>query len=680
MEPHRESLWNIEFTWIFYTLAALTVLLLIYAIHRHYKRWKVGQPANRGNQLGTRFLDFLNIAIIDGLLHRKFFGADKKDWRLREFYPGLIHFLIFSGFIILFLATALEFINHYLVHFLEGNVYLAYSLLADVFGIFVIIGIILVLVRRYIQKPERLDNRRDDLVVLLLILGIIVSGFILEGFRIAYKELPTYPGWAVWSPGGYVFAQAFEGASEATLLGWHAGMWWIHIILSLGTAVYVALFNSRLFHILWDPVNIFFRNLGARGALTPIDFEKTELFGVSKVEEFNWKQLLDLDACTRCGRCQDACPAYFSGKNLNPKQVIQDLKDHLYTVYPGFISLNTAESRQEMIGEVITEEVIWDCTTCRACQQACPVYIEHIDKIVDLRRNLAMEKSQFPEAAQEALKSLGTRGHPYRGTVATRTTWCEDMDIRVLSDDADVDILYWVGCSAALDDRNIKVAQATAKVLKAAGVNFGILGDEEACCGDPARRMGDEYLFQTLCQQNIEILKGYDVKKILTTCPHCFNSLKHEYPQFGGNYEVIHHTRFIADLIQSGRLKLNKTTDGKAAYHDSCYLGRYNDIYDEPREILQALRGNTVELPRHKTNSFCCGGGGGHMWMEEEPDKRVNMHRIDEIVEAGVSCVASACPYCLTMFDDALKAKGVEESLQSLDLSELVVEALEKNE
>jgi Fe-S oxidoreductase/nitrate reductase gamma subunit len=676
MEPHRESLWNIEFTWIFYTLATLTVLLILYAVYRHYRRWKVGQPANRCNQLSRRLLDFFNIALIDGIFHRKFFGADKKDWRLREFYPGLIHFLIFSGFIVLFLATALEFINHYFVHFLEGNVYLAYSVLADIFGIFVIIGVILALVRRYGQKPQRLDNRRDDLIALLLILGVVISGFVLEGFRLAATELQDNPGWAVWSPGGYVFALLFEGASQETLLGWHAGIWWLHVTVTLGFFIYVPLINSKLFHILWDPVNIFFRNLGSRGALTPIDFENTELFGVSKVEEFNWKQLLDLDACTRCGRCQDACPAYFSGKNLNPKQVIQDLKDHFYAIYPGFLSLKAAESRQEMIGEVITEEVIWDCTTCRACQQACPVYIEHIDKIVDMRRNLAMEKSQFPEAAQEALKSLGTRGHPYRGTVATRTTWCEDLDIKVLSNDSGVEYLYWVGCSAALDDRNIKVARATARILQAAGVSFGILGAEETCCGDPARRLGDEYLFQTLCQQNIEILKGYNIRKILTTCPHCFNSLKHEYPQFGGSFEVMHHSQLVAQLIRSGKLKLKAGSYGKAAYHDSCYLGRYNDIYDEPREILQALCGNTMELPRHKTNSFCCGGGGGHMWMEEEPDKRVNTRRIEEVIEAGVACLASACPYCLTMFDDAIKAKGVEESLKSLDISELVAEAL----
>jgi Fe-S oxidoreductase len=332
-----------------------------------------------------------------------------------------------------------------------------------------------------------------------------------------------------------------------------------------------------------------------------------------------------------------------------------------------------------MLSEVITEEVIWDCTTCRACQQACPIYIEHVDKIIDMRRNLAMERSRFPEAAQEALKSLNTRGHPYRGTTAMRTTWCEELEIKTMSDDSNVEILYWVGCSAALDDRNMKVARATAKILKQAGIKFGILGDEEACCGDPARRMGDEYLFQTMCQQNIEILKGYNVKKILTTCPHCFNSLKNEYPQFGGNFEVIHHSQLIAELIGSSRLKISGINVKKAAYHDSCYLGRYNDIYQEPRYILKAFSGiESVELPRCKTNSFCCGGGGGHMWMEEEPDKRVNMRRVEEIIGAAVDCIATACPYCLTMFEDALKAKEVEESIKAMDLSELVAQALKK--
>jgi Fe-S oxidoreductase/nitrate reductase gamma subunit len=676
-EPTREIFWNIEYAWILYVLAAVAVGILAYAIYRHYRRWRLGQPANRFNQLGKRIWDFIVLAVIEGIIHRKFFGADKKDWRLREFYPGLIHFLIFAGAIVFLLSAFLDFISHYFFHFMHGSFYLGYSVVVDSFGILAIIGVILAIIRRYIQKPDRLDNKWDDLVALLLILVIIVTGFIIEGLRLAATELVENPDWAPWSPGGYVLAQAFSGASQSALTGWHTGMWWFHVFLTLGAIVYVSLFNSRLFHIIWDPVNVFFRNLGPRGALSPVDFEKTELFGVSKVEEFTWKQLLDLDACTRCGRCQDACPAYASGKVLNPKQVIQDLKNHLYDVYPGLITLKPAESRQEMIGEVITDEAIWDCTTCRACQQACPIYIEHVDKIIDMRRNLAMEKSRFPELVQDTLKSLGARGHPYRGTTATRTTWCQDLETKILSDDSDVDILYWVGCSAALDDRNMNVARATAKILKAAGINFGILGDEEACCGDPARRMGDEYLFQTICQQNIEILNGYNVKKILTTCPHCFNSLKHEYPQFGGNFEVIHHTQFIAGLIGDGRLKLSGVNARKAAYHDSCYLGRYNDIYDEPREILRALSGITsVELPRHKTNSFCCGGGGGHMWMEEEPDKRVSTRRVEEIIGTGVDCVASACPYCLSMFEDALKAREVDETIKAVDLSELVAEAL----
>ncbi len=675
-EPTREIFWNIQYSWVMYLLASIATATLIWAIYRHYRRWRVGQPSDRGNQLWKRTLAFARATLIDGLLHRRFFGADR-PWRPKEIYPGLSHFLIFGGCIVFLLGAFLDAVSHYTFDFMHGGFYLGYSVVVDGFGILAIIGVVMAIVRRYVNKPKRLDNKWDDLTALLLILVVVLTGFVIEGLRIAATELPENVSWAPWSPGGYVLAKAFGGASLDSLLGWHTGLWWFHVLLSLGAIVYVSLFNSRLFHILWDPVNVFFRNLGPRGALSKIDFEKTELFGAGKIEDFTWKQLLDLEACTRCGRCQDACPAYFSGKALDPKQVIQDLKAHLYDVYPRLASLKPAESRKELAGEVITDEAVWDCTTCRACQQACPVYIEHVDKIVDLRRNLAMEKSRFPEAVQEALKCLGTRGHPYRGTTATRTDWCEGLDIKTVAEESDIELLYWVGCSAALDDRNMKVAQATVKVLRAAGIKFGILGDEEACCGDPARRMGDEYLFQTICQQNIEILKGYNVKKILTTCPHCFNSLKFEYPQFGGDYEVVHHSQFIAGLIEEGRLKIDKKVLRKATYHDSCYLGRYNDIYDEPRYIVKALSENHVELPRHGSNSFCCGGGGGHMWMEEDPEKRVNNRRVDEIIACGVDCVATACPYCLTMFEDGLKAKEAEESIKARDISEIVAEALD---
>jgi Fe-S oxidoreductase/nitrate reductase gamma subunit len=670
-EPAREALWNISYSWLMYIPAAIGIALLLYAAFIHVKRWQVGRAAGRANNWWKRTADFLYLAIVEGIFHRKFFGIEK-PLRPREFFPGLMHFLIFSGFIIFLLATIIGIWEKYIT----GDFYLIFSVVVDAFGIMAIIGILMALFRRYIWKPKRLDNRWEDLAALLIILVIIVTGFVVEGLRIAATELQMHPDWAVWSPGGWVFAKAFSGASQSALLGWHVGLWWFHAVLAFGLFAYLALVNSRLFHILWDPVNIFFRNLVPRGALAPIDFEKTEQFGASKIEDFSWKQLLDLDACTRCGRCQDACPAYFSGKKLNPKQVIQDLKTHLYDVYPGRFSIKPAESRKEMLGGVITDEALWDCTTCRACMQACPVYIEHVDTIVDMRRNLAMEKSRFPETVQEALKSLGARMHPYRGTTATRTTWCEGLQIETVADAKDIDILYWVGCSAALDDRNMKVARATAKVLRTAGVKFAILGDEEACCGDPARRLGDEYLFQTLCKQNIEILKGHNVKKILTSCPHCFNSLKHEYPRFGGDFEVVHHAQFFAGLLKEGRLNVKNPASLKTAYHDSCYLGRYNDIYEEPREILKAVNRNNVELPRRKSDSFCCGGGGGHMWMEEDPEKRVNARRVEEILKAGVKCVATACPYCLTMFDDGLKAKGVEETVKAVDLSELLAESL----
>jgi len=688
MVPSREIFWNIQFGEIIYILAVVVIGILIYAIYRHYRRWRLGSPANRFNHLGRRVRDFMVIAVVDGVIHRRFFGVAAgrgqgftsiKEWKPREFYPGLAHFLIFAGCIVFLIGAFLDFIGHYFFHFMHGSFYLGYSVVVDGFGILAIVGVVLALIRRYVQKPDRLDDRSDDLVTLLLILVVIVTGFVVEGFRIAATELQTSPDWAPWSPGGYVLALAFSGLSQGTQLIWHQAWWWIHVLLSLGAIVYVTLFNSKLFHIIWDPVNVFFRSLEPRGALTTIDFETTELFGVAKIEEFTWKQLLDLDACTRCGRCQDACPAYFSGKALNPKQVIQDLKNHLYQVYPEPIAGKPIENRPDMITEVITEAAIWDCTTCRACQEVCPIYIEHVDKIIDMRRNLAMERSQFPESVQEALKSLGTRGHPYRGTTAARTDWADGLGVKVFAEDGEIDILYWVGCSAALEDRNMKVSQATARILRALGINFGILGMEESCCGDPARRMGDEYLFQTICQSNIEILNGYNVKKILTTCPHCFNTLKHEYPQFGGNFEVIHHTQFFADLIRQGKLKPGGWGSQSIAYHDSCYLGRYNGIYEAPREIVAAISGlKKVELARCRANSFCCGGGGGHVWMEEEPDKRVNERRVEEIIKAGVDLVATACPYCLTMFEDGLKAKEVEGSIKAMDLSELVAASLQE--
>ncbi len=688
MVPSREIFWNIQFGEILYLIALIVIGIFIYAIYRRYKLWRLGEPDNRFDHLGKRVWVFIVAGIVDGLLHRKFFGVAEdlghrplsvKDLLPKELYPGIAHFLIFIGCIVLILGAFLDFISHYFFHFMHGGFYLGYSAVVDAFGILVLVGVVLVIIRRYVQRPDRLDNKREDWIALLLIGLVVVTGFIVEGFRIAATELKDTPDWAPWSPGGYILALAFSGLSESALLIWHRVWWWLHILIGFGAIAYVSLYWNRLWHIIVSPVNVFFRSLEPKGALVPINLEITETFGASKIEDFTWKQLMDLDACTRCGRCQDACPAYFSGKALNPKKVIQDLKTHLDEVYPIPLVRKAVEPRKDMITEVITEEVIWDCTTCRACQQACPIYVEHIGKIIDMRRNLAMERSQFPETAQQALQCLGARGHPWRGTTATRTDWAKGLEVKALSEDSNIDMLYWVGCTAALEDRNMKVSAATARILQAVGINFGILGAEEGCCGDPARRMGDEYLFQTLCQKNIELLKSYNVKKVLTTCPHCFNTLKNEYPQFGGNFEVIHHTQFIADLIHDGKLKLGGLDGSKlVTYHDSCYLGRYNNIYQAPRDVLKAIGGiKRIELARSKSTSFCCGGGGGHMWMEEEPDKRVNVKRTEDVIKAKVDLVATACPYCLSMFEDGLKTKEVAESIKAMDLSELVVQVLQ---
>jgi Fe-S oxidoreductase/nitrate reductase gamma subunit len=642
-------------------------VLFLFGFGRHLRLWLLGKPDKRTGNLFTRLMTTLGVAI-----------TQVRILRPRELYPGIMHLCLFAGTALLFLGKIVRLFSFIGLTWPPQNVFLYASLTSEIGGALILIGGAMAVYRRYIVRPSRLDNQPEDSLIFIWAFVIVLTGFMIKGYRIAVSDVaPT--DWAMWSPVGYGFSKLFPTFLVSTkneILVWHRVL--IHTLPALFILGYMWVNRSRLQHILISPINVFFRSLKPKGALNPIDLEKAETFGVSTIENFTWKQLLDLDACTRCGRCQDACPAHFTDKKLSPKKVILDLKAHLYQVYPIPLFKKPIENRPDMISEAITDEVIWDCTTCRACQQACPVYIEHVDKIVDMRRSLAMERSQIPEAAQEALKSLGARQHPWRGTTSTRTDWSDGLGIKTLAEDANVDLLYWVGCTAALDERNQRVSKATVKILKAAGINFGILGTEEACCGDPARRMGDEYLFQTLCQKNIETFKQYNVKKILTTCPHGYNTFKNEYPQFGGNYEIVHHAQFIAQLLREGKLKL-RGLEGKklVCYHDSCYLGRYNDIYQEPREILGAIGGvEKVELARSGSSSFCCGGGGGHMWMEEEPAKRVNVRRVEDIIRAKADLSITACPFCLIMFEDGLKTKGVEETIKAMDLSELVAQLL----
>jgi len=663
-------------------LAAVAVGIFIYALYRRVRLWKIGRPDDRFSQMGKRAWAFFWYTIFHLLLHGKLFGVGRGA-HFREFYPGVIHFLIFSGCAVLFVGTVLVAASHYIYDFLEGNVYLAVSLGLDIFGLLLIIGILMAMYRRYVQKPDRLDNRREDLIALLLLLFLAVSGFVVEGLRIAATELKTSPEWAAWSPGGYLVALGLRGLGQTTLLSWHQAIWWLHSLAAIATIIYVSLTWNRLWHIIVSPLNVFLRNLEARGALVPIDMEAAETFGVDRIQNFTWKHLLDLDACTRCGRCQDSCPAYLSGKPLSPKKVIQDLRGHLVeralALRKRKAGEQTPEDNGRMIGGVVVEDEIWNCTTCYACQEVCPVYVEPMVKLVEMRRNLVMEQATVPETGEGALKCLETRGHPWRGTTLSRTDWAEGLEVRTLADDSDVDILFWVGCTEALEERSTRVAQAIAGILKAAGVNFGILGAEEVCCGDPARRLGNEYLFQMQAQQNIELLNNYGIRKIVTGCPHCYNTLKNEYPQFSGKYEIVHHTEFIASLIREGRLPgIKRAVDDLVTYQDSCYLGRYNGIYNAPRRVLRSLDGvKLVEMARNLEHGFCCGAGGGHLWLEEQKTgERINEMRTEQALTTKAGVIATACPYCLQMFEDGIQTKEAAETAKAMDIAELVMKAM----
>lgn len=658
---------------IFWLLFAIAFGLFVYRGYQLFSWARLGRYENRFDHLGKRLMLMIGRVFPQICSLR---SVSRKD------IAGIGHALIFWGF--------LAFLLNYLIYIFIGEglglsetikntTFSRYFLLiVDIAGVLVASAIIWAAIRRYIIRPERLEPTPEAAIILVLIFSLMLAHFCMEGFHIN----ATGDTLAPWTPAGLAFANFFNwlGLGKGLQEILHGVTWWIHYLIIIGFLVFI-LYSKHL-HIILAPINIFFSSLNPKGALVPIDLEKAETYGVSRIEQFTWKQLLDLYACTQCGRCQVNCPAYLTGKPLNPKQVILDLKEYLLEQGQSLLQVRAAVAdppERDLIRDVITEDVLWACTTCRACQEQCPALIEHIDKIVDMRRSLVLEQARIPETAETILRCIETRGHTCRGTTFSRTQWTTGLGIKHLSEDSQVDLLYWVGCAAALEDRNIKVAVAMAKILQTAGINFGILGSEETCCGEPARRMGNEYLFQLQAQKNIEILKGYNVKRIVTSCPHCFNTIKKEYPQFGGEFEVIHHSQLISQLLGEGKIKPAAALDKKITYHDSCYLGRYNDIYEPPRQIVKAIsKRRPLEMERNRRNGFCCGGGGGRFWMEERIGKRISEERTEEVIKTGAEIIATACPYCLQMFEDAIKAKEAQESLKALDIAELMGGALGK--
>jgi Fe-S oxidoreductase/nitrate reductase gamma subunit len=648
-------------------LSAIALAFWVFSIYRRYKLWRLGKPDDCFKNIGKRIRVFIRTIVVDVLFHRRF---------LRDPYPGMMHLIIFWGFVILLLASAIDATTYYINRHITGTPYLWFSLITDIGGLLVLIGIIMAAWRRYIWKPERLNTILDDDIGLALIAAILITGYMVEGLRQAATEINVHPDWAVWSPGGLVFAKAFSGMSQNSLLFWHRFLWWFHSALTIGVILYAALIFSKLQHIFISPLNIFFRSLGPVGVPAPIDIEKAESepLGVGAIKDFTWKQLLDLDACTNCGRCQDACPAWATGKPLSPRKVVQDLKVHMLKAANN--RANQSDNGPTLVGEAPNEAEIWACTTCGACQETCPVYVEHIVKIIDLRRNLVLVQNKMPETAQLMLRNMQSRGHPWAGiqSLRLRGDWTSGLELKILAEGGNANTLFWVGCTGALVERNVAATLSMTRVLKAAGVDFAVLGEAETCCGDPARRAGYEFQFQIMAEQNIEIFKSHNIKEIITSCPHCYNTIKNEYPKYGGDFKVVHYTQLIADLIRQGKLKLTNGLNSKLTYQDPCYLGRYNSVYLEPRRILKAIpKAKLEEMARSRDKGFCCGGGGGHMWIEEQPGTtKINQMRLEDALKIGAETVVTACPYCLQMFEESIEHKNMKDSLKAKDLVEIV--------
>ena len=610
--------------------------------------------------------------------------------------PGLAHFFTMWGFTVLLLTIieaygalfnrdfAIPLIGHWsIVGFIED--FFAVAVLISL-GVFTVIRIKNAPARK--QRASRFYGSHTGAawIVLLLISLVIIT---LLGYRAAQEKTGHFPFQNnPWAFASYELAKIIPSSAAGFLEGFFLIA---NVAVIAGFMVFVS--YSKHLHIFLAPINVGTsrrpRALGALDKTPDMDMENvTEetVFGVGKIEDFTWKQMLDFATCTECGRCQSVCPAWTTGKPLSPKLVMMALRDNMFASADRLLGKgDEAPEAETLVGTVIDPDVLWSCTTCGSCVEQCPVDIEHVDAIVDMRRYEVLMESRFPAEAGLLLRNLENQGDPWGLGGSKRTEWTDnlDFDVPVVTGTIpdDVEYLYWVGCAGALDDRGKKQAEGTARMLKRAGVSFAILGSQESCSGDPARRFGNEYLFQEMAKANIETLNSVGIKKIVASCPHCFNTIKNEYPDLGGNYEVIHHAELLAHLVKTGKLSPGGGYRGKVTYHDPCYLGRHNRVYDEPREVLDAIPGvETVEMHRCKGTGFCCGAGGARMWMEENIGKRVNMERTEEALGTGADIISTACPFCMIMLDDAVQANGKGDEVKVMDITGVIERSLQTTE
>lgn len=670
--PFRDTYWNIPH-WaelLLYVVQGAGVAVLVGRLYLRSRLWMKGRGRLQADRFWERVGRVLRYAIAQARI-------------ARERHAGIMHLSLFAAMIVLFIGTALATIDYDIavlifdVKLLQGDFYLIYELELDFFTVAGIAGLGLALVRRITPRPDKLTYSPGFAATLWLLLIILLSGLLIESFRLAAVR----PPWQTWSFAGYAVSRIWTalGMGEEALRSAHLSLWVFHF--SLVGLSYAVLLDLPLRHLITSPLNVFFSSFRQPGALSTVnlDDETVEAFGAGQITEFAPAQLMDGDACTECGRCQAACPAFMAGTPLNPKRVVLDIRAALDAYAPVLHSTSDPLRLPEMpvTRKFVSEAALWACTTCRACVYECPVLIEHVDSIVDMRRNLVLMEGDMPDLLATAMTQAERAGNPWGNPRGSRMEWAAGLSVPLFSQKKKADVLYWVGCAGAYDPESQKTARAMVRIFEAAGIDFAVLGEEERCNCEWARRAGNEYLYQQAAHSNIAVFDQYEFNAIVTHCPHCFNTFKNEYPQFGGQYDVIHHSTYIARLIADGHLRLSRPVHEIVTYHDSCYLGRYNDLYDDPRRALGAASDlEVIEMARSRQKGLCCGGGGAQVWFETHQKKPVNEIRLEEALGTGAQTVATACPFCTIMLGSAAQSKGITDRIGVKDLAVIVAEAL----
>ena len=601
-----------------------------------------------------------------------------QDRVIKRIYPGIMHLLIFWGMTIQVLGTIINLLQYPLflpveIAFPRGQAYLVFELVMDLGGAMILVGVIMALARRAFFRPSHLPNRWEDWYALALLFTLTVVGFASEAIRLQAAD----PAWRAWSFLGDGLARGLAaiGLRVTTDALIHKVLFWSHA--GLGLLFFASLPFTKLRHLLTGPLNIVIRPQRPLGALEVIeDLETAESLGAGEIEAYPSQALVSFDACVQCGRCEEVCPATYSGMPYSPRALIYALQRSMHETLMG----EDGTDERSLLEGFIDKETPWLCTTCGACLYACPLFIDPVSSVLELRRYLTLTTGEVPGSVGETLMQMERRGNPWGLPKEEHAPWAREMGVRVIQPGESTDVLLFLGCAYGYDSRNQKAGRALVGLLQQAGVDFAILGAAEGCCGETGRRMGHEYVFQVMVEENLAIFQAVEFKRLVTPCAHCFNSLKNEYPQFGADFVVQHHSELLAELAAAGKLPAAEAGSApKATYHDPCYLGRYNTIFEAPRMALNGSRGLELrEMQRSRAESFCCGGGGGHMWMETDPNTRINQKRLEQAMqETGAEVVVTACPYCLIMFEDAIRSKGVGEQVQAKDIAEVLAEGQE---